>query len=113
MSKFVDIGQMRQKITVSSVNPTTDSGGGATEGTPTTVVTCWAKVMPLTGRRALEFAQITNGKPYEITVNYTFGDYTINELNIITYDSRTLTVHSVVLIDESLEQYKIIAYEKV
>ena len=113
MVKYVDIGQMNQTLIIKSVNPTTDSGGGMTEGTPTTVATIWANIIPLTGSRALEFAQITNGKPYDITINYPIGDFTIDETNILTFDSRTLTIHSVVQIDESLKQYKIIAYEKV
>ena len=169
---YVDIGHLNNKLIVKSVNPTTDSGGGATEGTPTgggnsltsgvlvvgetyiltnwitdddftnvgaasntdgveftasgttptkwtnssvvnKVITIWANVIPMTGNRALEFAQITNGKPYEIVINYPIGDFTIDETNILTFDSRILTVHSVVQIDESLKQYKIIAYEKV
>ena len=112
-NNYVDIGHLNNKLIVKSVNPTTDSGGGATEGTPTTVTTIWCNIKPMTGNRALEFAQITNGKPYEIVINYPIGDFTIDETNILTFDSRILTVHSVVQIDESLKQYKIIAYEKV
>ena len=104
-------GEMREKIVIQSVNPTTDGQGGMTEGTPVTVATMWAKVSPFSASRTLKYAQVAGSQGYEITFNYR-GDITINEKNLIAWNSKSLAIHSVRMIDENRTQFSILAYEK-
>jgi len=75
------------------------------------IITVWAYVKPMDGKQAFDFQQITSHKPYVITINYR-EDITIDNTTILEYDSRSLTVHSVIDIGEGSKQLKIICYEK-
>jgi len=103
------IGKMRKRVTIKRVTETSDSIGGATEAYSTTG-TCWAAVNELTGYRALEYAQVIEGKPYEVTTRYR-ADITIDSKCSLTYKTRTLYVHSVTT-DDLNKVFNIIAYSK-
>jgi len=107
----VDIGKLRHKVIIKSVNGTDDGQGGETEGTPTTVATIWGNVKPMQGKRALEYGQIIGHKPYTITMNYR-NDITIDNTSLFVYASRTFETHSVITIEEDFKQLEIICYEK-
>lgn len=103
-------GELKDKITVKSVTLSDDGQGGSTE-TLTTTASMWSKVEPLTGSRALEFQQITGSQGYTITFSYR-GDIDISTKSVIEYNSETLSIHSVRMIDENRKQFKILAYNK-
>ena len=103
------IAKMRKRLTVKRVAETTDGIGGATEAY-STIGTVWGEVKELTGYRALEYAQVIEGKPYEVTTRYR-TDITIDSKCTLTYKSRTLYVHSVTT-DEMNKIFKIITYSK-
>ena len=109
------IGKMRKRLTVKRVTETTDGIGGATEvyaiqGEEGATGKIWAAVNELTGVRALEYAQVIEGKPYEVTTRYR-TDITIDSKCTLTYKSRTLYVHSVTT-DDLNKIFNIIAYSK-
>ena len=102
-------GEMREKIIIKSLKTTSDGQGGVTEGTPTTVATLWAKVEPFSASRTLQYGQISGSQSYQITTSY---GQTITERNIITWNTKTLAIHSVRMTDEDRKQYIILAYDK-
>ena len=105
-------GEMKDRIIVKAVNPTSDGQGGNLENELTTVATMWAKVSPFSANRTLMVGQISGSQSYEITFNYR-EDVTINEKNIITWNSKDLMIHSVRQTDEDRTQFIILAYNKV
>ena len=108
------IGRMNKKIIIKTVDTASDGFGGNTEdGTFTTIATVWAKVKPLTGFRALQFGQIVGNKPYEIEFNYQKSNFTVNEQNVLEFESKNFAVHSVIEINEDRKIIKILAYEQV
>ena len=105
----MNIAKMRKRVTVKRVTETSDGIGGATEVYSTTG-TIWAEVKELKGHRALEYAQIIEGKPYEVMTRYR-TDITIDSKCTLTYKSRTLYVHTCTT-DEMNKFINIIAYSK-
>ena len=65
--------------------------------------------MPMKGNKALEYAQIVNGKPYVIT---TRADIEITETNKLVYNDIDLFIHSSIDENNDKKYNKIIAFEK-
>ena len=107
---ITSIGSFNQKVSIYSITETTDSQGGVTE-TGVLEKTTWAKIEPMTGSRALEYGQLTHGKPYRILMRRR-KDLTLNENYYLVYGSKTFRIHSVVNIEEADSFLEIIAYEK-
>jgi len=107
----MDIGKLNRKVIIKAVNGTSDSQGGQTEGAPTTIAVVWANVKPMDGKVALQYGMQQEDKAYMITLNYR-DDITIDNTSLITYDSRDITVHSVIDKDEKMKQLKMVGYEK-
>ena len=104
-------GRMNRKVAIYTVTATTDSQGGGTEAEALTR-TVWGAVEPMTGSKALQYGQLTNGKPYTITIIKP-SDLTITEANYLIVESKTLAIHSVIEIELDGKYLEIIAYEKV
>ncbi len=107
----MDIGKLNKKIAIKAVNPTTDGQGGATEGTPTTSATVWGNVKPMDAKQSLDYGELVGHKLYVITLNFR-DDITIDNTSLLTYDSRDMTVHSVIDKNEESKQLKLVGYEK-
>jgi len=110
MKGRINIGELKQRVTVLNENNTPDGRGGYTPGTSEDATT-WAKITPLKGSRAVEVGAIVNGKPYLVKLVYR-TDVTIDETTKIVYGSKTLVVHSVIDIDEANYFYELIAIER-
>ena len=102
---------MREKVTIKSVTNTSDGQGGKTEALSAGNA-MWAKVEPLTGTRAMEYQQLTGSQGYIITMNYR-DDITIDQTSILSWNSKTLTVHSAKMDDENRRQIIILAHNKI
>lgn len=103
------IAKRRKRVVIQRAAETSDGIGGATEAY-STIGTVWAEVKELTGHRALEYAQVIEGKPYEVKTRYR-TDITIDSKCTLTYKSRTLYVHTCTT-NEMNKDFNIIAYSK-
>ena len=104
-------GEFRERVIIKSVNPTTDSQGGSTEGTLQTVATMWCKVEPFSASRTLQYGQISGSQSYEITIPYN-GTITFDKGNVLSWNSKDLAVHSVRMQEEDRRQWIVLAYER-
>ena len=103
-------GELREKVIIKSVTLTSDGQGGSTEAL-SAGTTVWAKVTPLTGSRALEYEQVAGAQGSIITINFR-DDITIDNTSILSWDSKTLTVHSAKT-TEDRRQIEILAFNKI
>jgi len=105
-------GEYKERIAIWNTTTTSDNIGGKTESTPAAALGyCWAKVIPMTGTRALDFAQITGFQGYTFTIPYR-SDITIDTTRKIVYSGRTFQIQSVLPPDEARKELIILAYEK-
>lgn len=96
-------GKYNRRITFRTISATTE--------TISDLATVWAAVETLKGGRLLVYEQLQMGAWYEITTPYR-SDITVTPGDPLTYESRTLTVHSIVDIDEQHQEWLIYAFEK-
>ena len=109
-TKILDLGIMRQRISVYSRSSSSDNLGGQTQ-TDALVGTYWCKVRPLPANELLEYGMRVNDKGYEITMRYN-SSVTINEDVKIVYNGLDLLVNSVLDDLSDRKYYKIIAHNK-
>lgn len=65
----MDIGRMRQKITIQTPTRTRDAGGGLVTSWGT-FATCWAQVEPLTGNESLTAERIDADVTHRVRCRY-------------------------------------------
>jgi head-tail adaptor len=111
----VRAGDMDHQVRIKRITQSSDSQGGRTsDGSPVTVATVWANLMPITASRALSYGIPMTNKPHEIDMRYEETDFVITEddyLEVIA-TSQVLYVHSVLNVDKRYERTKILAVEK-
>ena len=102
------IGQMRNRIVLQSMSPTTDAAGGQSIswGTATTV---WAKVQNLSGTESSFGDQIQDRANYRFTIRYYSA---LTPKYRISYNSRTFNIEHITSVDEGKEKYQIIQAEE-
>lgn len=103
------VGTLRDKVTVKQNSVAADGLGGQLPYVNGSVTTTWAKVLEMTGRRALEYGEIVNGKPYDIWIRKRSA-FALDETYTLVYDSKDLTIHSVTKEDEFT--WHVIAYSR-
>ncbi len=86
------INKLRNRVALYELTYTSDGMGGGSE-TPTLVSTLWARIERQDGSRVQEGDMLTTTKPVVITLRA--GTYTITTKNIIRFESKDFTVHSV------------------
>jgi SPP1 family predicted phage head-tail adaptor len=102
----MDIGQMRHKISIYTTTAVSDAGG--LTSTPILLMTSWAFVQPLSQARALQYGITENYRSYEITLRYRS---TITNKQTIVWNSKNLTIVSVINTDSNLKEIKLICSE--
>jgi len=101
------IGQMRNKVVLQSMSPSTDSGGGQSVswGTATTV---WAKVENLSGTENSFGDQIEDRSNYRFTIRYYSA---LTPKYRISYNSKTFNIQHIASLMEGKERYQVIQAE--
>jgi len=102
----MDIGQMKQWISVYTSTSTSDSGG--LTQTRSLLFESWAHVKPLSQARAFYYGITENYKAYEITLRYR-SNLTTKET--IEWGTKVLTISSVINTDSDLNEMKVICTE--
>jgi len=102
------IGQMRNKVVLQSMSPSTDSGGGQSVscGTATTV---WAKVENLSGTENSFGDQIEDRSNYRFTIRYYSA---LTPKYRISYNSKTFNIQHIASLMEGKERYQVIQAEE-
>jgi|TARA_B100001063_G_scaffold78244_2_gene72702 SPP1 family predicted phage head-tail adaptor len=102
------IGQMRNKVVLQSMSPSTDSGGGQSVswGTATTV---WAKVENLSGTENSFGDQIEDRSNYRFTIRYYSS---LTPKYRISYNSKTFNIQHIASLMEGKERYQVIQAEE-
>jgi len=102
------IGQMRNKVVLQSMSPSTDSGGGQSIswGTATTV---WAKVENLSGTENSFGDQIEDRSNYRFTIRYYSA---LTPKYRISYNSKTFNIQHIASLMEGKERYQVIQAEE-
>ncbi|GAA4299400.1 head-tail adaptor protein [Nibribacter koreensis] len=90
-------GDHRHRITLWQDVPEKQPNGDLT-GERVHILDMWAKVTPMTGTRALNAAQILNGRPYEIEVRNP-SPVQVTEDMLVQWDDTFITVKSAVDLD--------------
>lgn len=104
----MQIGKLNKRVTIKDVTRTADGLGGYTE-TETNVRETWASVFPFNGREQLNYGLELGERTYEITLRY---NGTLDQTNIIEYNSKRLRINSVVITDEANWEYRLICTER-
>lgn len=104
------IGKLRKRLSVKELSTVPDGAGG-TEPTWTEVLSTWGSIKPMKGRRLMEYGQIVQGTPYDITLRYR-EDLTINKDFKIDFDGKEVILHSVINKDERNNILEIVGYVK-
>lgn len=91
----MQIGELRDKVTIQEYIQTPDRYGGFSE-TWQDKYTVWANIKPLRGREYFEMQKIQSEITHKITIRYRSD---INTLNRIRYKERILNIKSVIDID--------------
>ena len=96
------IGEMRNRIIVQSLSPTTDAGGGQaiSWGTTTTV---WAKVENLSGSETFFGDQLEARSNYKFTIRYYSA---ITAKHRISYNSKAFNIQHIESIFEGKEKFQ-------
>ena len=102
------IGQMRNKVVLQSMSPSTDYGGGQSIswGTATTV---WAKVENLSGTENSFGDQIEDRSNYRFTIRYYSA---LTPKYRISYNSKTFNIQHIASLMEGKERYQVIQAEE-
>ena len=102
------IGQMRNKVVLQSMSPSTDSGGGQSVswGIATTV---WAKVENLSGTENSFGDQIEDRSNYRFTIRYYSA---LTPKYRISYNSKTFNIQHIASLMEGKERYQVIQAEE-
>lgn len=102
----MDIGKMRHRISV--YNTTSAQAAGGMTQTRTKLFDSWAFVQPLNQARAFAYGITENFRSYEITIRYRS---TITTKCTIDWNSKVLTIQSLLNTNTDLKEIKIIAVE--
>jgi len=102
----MDVGSLKHRISIYTTVSTQDSGG--LTQTRSLLFETWAKIVPLNQARSLDYGLIENFKNYEITIRYRS---TVTPKQTIDWDSKTLTITSVLNTDANLKELKLICTE--
>ena len=110
---MVRAGDMTIEVYIKQPTLTEDGQGGRT-GTPATVATVWANVIPLAASRALAYGMVMNNKPHEVDMRWEEDAYTLDEDTTLVevVSGRILHVHSVIDVDRKAERAKLVCTEK-
>lgn len=110
-------GKYRHLLTIKEESVTSDGAGGLTEGGDLASVEVWGMLTPMTGKIALEYAQIVPGYPYTFELRYhgEFTDQGFTKAKLSTdkyfiHDGQNFSIHQVAMVDELTCTYKGIAY---
>lgn len=107
----MEIGKLNRRITITSyaANSAT-STGGYTKGAATEVET-WCGAKPLSQKESLLNGLQLGQASYEFIFRYEKGT-TISQQTLLTYESRSFRVISVLEIDENKRIVKVLANER-
>ena len=114
-SRQINIGMMKQRVTIQYYSLTSDGMGGNTR-TWNTLGTVWANVMPLSGSEALEVGGLKGNTKYKIRTRYRddfvsagYNKDTYDHLLRLLYDGKTLNVEYAINASEDNANTEIIA----
>ena len=114
-SRQINIGMMKQRVTIQYYSLTSDGMGGNTR-TWNTLGTVWANVMPLSGSEALEVGGLKGNTKYKIRTRYRddfvsagYSRDTYDHLLRLLYDGKTLNVEYAINASEDNAITEIIA----
>lgn len=102
------IGEMRNRVVLQSLNPSTDSGGGQSVSWAT-ATTVWAKVENLSGTESSFGDQIEDRSNYRFTIRYYSA---LTPKYRISYNSKTFNIQHISSLLEGKERYQIIDAEE-
>ena len=91
--------KLKDQVGIYTVSTTSDGMGGTLGNTLTLERNTKASVKQMNGTKGLQYQQILSSYPYEILL-LKRSDLPLTEEKIIRYDSKDLTIHSVVEADE-------------
>lgn len=114
-SRQINIGMMKQRVTIQYYSLTSDGMGGNTR-TWNTLGTVWANVMPLSGSEALEVGGLKGNTKYKIRTRYRddfvsagYSRDTYDHLLRLLYDGKTMNVEYAINASEDNAITEIIA----
>jgi|TARA_R100000479_G_C6371370_1_gene197205 SPP1 family predicted phage head-tail adaptor len=102
------IGQLRNRIALQSLSPTTDAGGGQSVSF-STATTVWAKVENLSGTENSFGDQIEDRSNYRFTIRYYSS---LTPKFRISYNSKTFNIQHISSVLEGKERYQVIRAEE-
>jgi SPP1 family predicted phage head-tail adaptor len=114
-SRQINIGMMKQRVTIQYYSLSSDGMGGNTR-TWNTLGTVWANVMPLSGSEALEVGGLKGNTKYKIRTRYRddfvsagYSRDTYDHLLRLLYDGKTMNVEYAINASEDNAITEIIA----
>lgn len=114
-SRQINIGMMKQRVTIQYYSLSSDGMGGNTR-TWNTLGTVWANVMPLSGSEALEVGGLKGKTKYKIRTRYRddfvsagYSRDTYDHLLRLLYDGKTMNVEYAINASEDNTITEIIA----
>lgn len=103
-------GKLRNRVSVKELSTTPDGAGGTTT-TWTEILETWANVKPMKGQRLLEYGQLVQGTPYDVTLRFR-EDISVSKNLRIDFKGKEMILHSVINKDEFGKELNIVAYTK-
>ena len=102
----MEIGKYKDRITICQLTSNDDGMGGG-ETVASDLITVWANVARIPSSQAIQYGELYNGIGYNIECRE-LKTHEVTERDGIRYDSKLLSIHSVVPEENKL---KIIAFE--
>ena len=110
---MVRSGDMDLQVYIKQNTLTEDNQGGRT-GSPSTVATVWANIIPLSANRALSYGIVMTNRPAEVDLRWEDDAYTLTEDDYLeeVVSGRKHYIHSVINVDRRSERAKLVTVEK-
>jgi len=99
---MIAAGRLNSRVTVTQYVQSTDEIGGQSAITSNRSI--WANVKPMKGSRAMQYAQIVDGQPYDVIIRY-FDKDLLRTGDTVTYNGRVITIHTISEQDENYIQF--------